>query len=89
MSRQLKDYLNEEIEKWSRKSYLELREELREPISYYEGTEDERRRIEVYLLESTDDYVHVGIGVDQGGWFRALVPMSYDFLVYKDGRVDK
>lgn len=56
---------------------------------YYEhGEGDSYYKVELTMLEYTEDYVQVAISVDDGGW-RAIKPLSHDFLVYKDGRVDK
>lgn len=43
--------------------------------------------VEIILIEKTTEYVHVGVSVDDGGW-RAFLPLSNSFLVYRDGIVD-
>ncbi|MCP5113951.1 MAG: hypothetical protein GY953_24215 [bacterium] len=80
--------LREEVDRWAAKSYQVLRDELQDVVAYEKGHGENCHQFEVQLLEDEDDYVHVGIGVDDGGW-RAFAPLSTSFLVYRDGRVDK
>jgi hypothetical protein len=45
-------------------------------------------QVEVQLLDSKHEYVHIGVSVDDGGW-RSFFPMSTTFIVRADGRVEK
>jgi hypothetical protein len=36
-------------------------------------------------LENTDGYVHVGVAVDDGHFWRAMRPLSASFICRKDG----
>ena len=78
-----------EIEKWSAKSYEELRSQLAsEPFERADtGTE---YHVEVNLLENREDYVQVMVSVcsERVRW-SCIHPLSGGFLVYRDGRVDK
>lgn len=42
--------------------------------------ESKKYQIEVELLENTDNYVHVGIAVDNGHFWRAMRPVSSSFI---------
>jgi hypothetical protein len=42
--------------------------------------ESKKYQIEVELLENTDSYVHVGIAVDNGHFWRAMRPLSSSFI---------
>jgi hypothetical protein len=77
-----------EVGRWSAKSYDALKTELRDVVAYSLGEGLEFYQVEVQLLESEPEYVHVGVAVDDGGW-RAYMPRSTSFLVYRDGRVGK
>jgi hypothetical protein len=86
---ELKKILNTEVDNWAKKPYSEFLDLALEMNVYYEqGEGDSYYQVEVTMLEYTEDYVHIAISVNDGGW-RAFKPLSHDFLVYKDGRVDK
>ena len=85
---ELEAALRQEVDRWAAKSYDALREELRDVVAYQRGHGESCHQFEVQLLEDTEEYVHVSIGVDDGGW-RAFTPLCAGFLVYRDGHVDK
>lgn len=84
----LSAHLRSEADQWAKKPFEALVEELRDVVAYEVGASADWYQCEVQILEHTDSYVHVGVAVDDGGW-RAIVPLSMSFLVYRDGRVDK
>ena len=47
--------------------------------------ESKKYQVEVQLLENTDSYVHVGVSVDDGHFWRAMRPLSSSFISRKDG----
>jgi hypothetical protein len=47
--------------------------------------ESKKYQVEVQILENTDGYVHVGIAVDNGHFWRAMCPLSSSFICRKDG----
>lgn len=77
-----------ERDRWSAKSYEVLIAELRDVVAYSVGEGSSFYQVEVQVLECNGEYVHVLIGVDDGGW-RAFAPLNASFLVYEDGRVEK
>jgi hypothetical protein len=81
-------HLEQELDKWSAKSYESLRLELKGHD--YADAEGAVHHVEVTLLEDGADYVHVGISVCSPAvpW-SCIHPVSTSFLLYKDGRVDK
>lgn len=84
----LEQALLHETNKWAQKSYTELRADDRDwPLHYEDDLDGFRYYAEVDKLEETEKYIHIGIGVDDGG-LRALVPLTSSILIYADGRVD-
>ena len=85
----LRPYLQHEIDKWSAKSYQSLRLELKEG-NYTQADKGDEYHLEVDLLESRDDYVHVSVAVcsEKVPW-SCIHPLSHSFLVYCDDRIDK
>jgi hypothetical protein len=81
-------HLEEELDKWSARSYESLRLELKGHD--YDDPEGREHHVEVTLLEDGAEYVHVEISVCSAAvpW-SCIRPLSTSFLVYKDGRVDK
>lgn len=81
-------YLQQEVGKWSAKSYESLRTELKGHD--YTDAQGAKCHVEVTLLEERKEYVHVMIVVCSptatGSCFH---PVTTSFLVYTDGRVDK
>jgi hypothetical protein len=86
---ELRPYLEREVERWSAKSYAELRVELQEGC-YADARPDSEYHVEVDLLEDRQEYVHVMVSVcsPKAGW-SCYHPLSTSFLVYRDGRVEK
>src|SRR5260370_22384430 len=78
--------LAREVDRWSTKPYETLKTELRDVVAYSVGEGSESYQVEVQLVESLSEYVHVSLAVDDGGW-RAFLPLSASFLTYPDGRV--
>jgi hypothetical protein len=85
---ELERILERELDRWCAKPYQALIAELEDTVNY-EGREGAASyQVEVLMLERTPERVHVSLAVDDGGW-RAFIPLSTDFLVYRDGRVDR
>jgi len=83
----LRRALQAEVDAQALKSYDEFMQ-LDEEIVHEKGRGDNWYQVEVQVLEKTEEYVHVSVSVDDGGW-RAFFPLTRSFLIYKDGRVDK
>jgi len=84
----LATHLEQELNKWSARSYESLRSELKG--HNYADAEGPEHHLEVTLLEDGAEYVHVEISVCSPAVPRSCIhPLSTSFLVYKDGRVDK
>ncbi len=79
--------LLEEKEKYIKKSFEEL-SQIKESITYECGKGDNWYQVEVQLLENLDEYVHVSIAVDDGGFLRSLSPYTDSFIKYKNGKVE-
>jgi hypothetical protein len=84
----LEKCLKKEVDNWSSKSFDVLIDELKQPITYVSDCEEIKIQTKIYLLEAEKDYIHVAINVDDMGW-RSFVPLGCDFIIHKDGRVDK
>jgi hypothetical protein len=72
--------LDAEVKKWSAKSCAELVAELPDVESYQVDFEGKRYTVEVQLLENTEKYVHVGVGVDDGSIPASFRPLSSSFI---------
>jgi hypothetical protein len=57
--------------------------ELHEEHEYSVEVESKRYQVEVQLLENTNEYVHVGISVDDGSLAGSIVPLSNSFILKK------
>lgn len=82
---ELKKVLSQEMERYRNKSYEELMG-LAELITYSLGSGNSFYQVEVQVLEKNDEYVHVSVAVDDGGFLRAISPLSQSFIVHKCGR---
>jgi hypothetical protein len=80
--------LEHELDEWTMTPFDELKAKLKDVCAYERGEPPNQYQVEVQLLESTPEYVHVWIGVDSGT-LRAFKPLSASFLVFRDGRVDR
>jgi hypothetical protein len=82
----LAEHLRAELEIWDKKTYSELLA-IEYPHTYERGVDGapDWYQVEVDLLEHNDDYVHVLVSVDDGGW-SAFCPTSYSLIAYADGR---
>jgi hypothetical protein len=72
--------LNEEVERWSKKSSAELRTEVKNGIQYEVELESITHQVEIEILEATADYVHVSIAVDDGTLPWSIFPASASFV---------
>jgi hypothetical protein len=61
---------------------------LKDVCAYERGEAPNQHQVEVKILQSTPEYVHVLIGVDSGR-LRSFKPLSTSFMVFRDGRVEK
>lgn len=57
--------------------------ELRDVQAYEVEVESKQYQVEVQLLENTDEYVHVAIGVDDGSLPASLSPLTESFIRQK------
>jgi hypothetical protein len=80
--------LEAEVKKWSAKSCSELIAELRDVEAYQVEVGGKKYTVEVQLLEDTDKYVHVGVGVDDGSIPASFRPLSSSFIRDKQQRED-
>ena len=71
--------LDAEIKRWSEKSCEQLRLELLELQVYEVEFDSKRHQVEVELIESTPDYLHVSISVDDGSLPASLRPTTGGF----------
>jgi hypothetical protein len=75
--------LDAEMKRWSAMSCDELISALSDVHAHEIEVESKKYQIEVQLLENTDSYVHVGIAVDDGHFWRAMHPLSSSFICKK------
>jgi len=72
--------LEAEVRLWSAMSCDQLISALPDVQTYEIEFESKKYQIEVELLENSDNYVHVGIAVDNGRFWRAMRPLSSSFI---------
>lgn len=84
---ELTELLSAEVEAWSRKSYEQLIEDLPDVIAF-EREEPEPHQFEVQLLETTPEYVHVMISIDDGSFWRSFAPITRTFIVHRSGEIE-
>ena len=85
---QLRELLSQETLAWAERSPPDIVAELAKPQTYRRGVGDAWHEIEVKLLETTDDYIHVQTSIHDGSLVWALRPIASSFLVYRDGRIE-
>ena len=91
MSRRMEwqSVLDAEVRRWSEMSAERLIAELHEVRAYEIEVDSKRYQVEVELLENTNAYVHVGVGVDDGHLLMSIVPSTQSFIRQKgDGGVE-
>jgi hypothetical protein len=72
--------LDSEVQRWSAMSCEQLVSTLRDLQSYEVELDSKTYQVEVELLENTEKYVHVMVGVDDGGLPASLSPLTETFL---------
>lgn len=75
--------LDAEIKKWIAKCCAELVAELPDEQVYEIEFAAKTYQLEVQLLENTDEYVHVGVFVDEGSIPASFRPLSSSFILEK------
>jgi hypothetical protein len=85
---QLVRCLESELDEWTKISFGELKARLKEACAYERGEPPNQYQVEVQLLESTPEYLHISIGVDSG-FLRSFKPLAASFVLFRDGRVER
>jgi hypothetical protein len=80
-----REILDEEIERWSSKTYDQILLELQEMQVYEIQRGHTVFTVEVEILTKTGDYVQVSAAVDDGVLPQAIFPASRSFLVRRPG----
>jgi hypothetical protein len=81
---EFRDVLDAEMRRWSTMCFEELVNELEGARTYETEFESKRYQIDVQLLEKTDDYVHVLIGVMDGTLRSFVAPLNGSFICRRD-----
>jgi hypothetical protein len=69
-----------EANMWSAKSCEEIISELQEGQNYIVEVGRKKYQVEVELLENTNEYVHVGVAVDNGSLLWSISPATQSFV---------
>jgi hypothetical protein len=72
--------LDAEVARWSAMSCGELVAALSDVQAYEVDRESQTYQVEVELLENTDKYVHVMVGVDDGSLPASMLPLTESFI---------
>jgi hypothetical protein len=76
--------LDAETERWSAMSCEQLIAELHGERNYEVLVDSKRYQVEVLLLENTNEYVHVSLGVDDGSFPWSISPATRSFIKRKN-----
>jgi hypothetical protein len=72
--------LDAEVRRWSAMSCEELISRLGDVQCYEVEFESKTYQVEVELLENTEKYIHVMVGVDDGSLPASISPLTETFL---------
>jgi len=75
--------LDAETKWWSSMSCERLIAELHDVRAYVVEVDSKRYQVEVELMEHTNAYVHVQVGVDDGSFPGSIVPLTKSFICQK------
>ena len=85
----LRKLLDAEVASWAEKPFEQLIAELDDVVAYGRNEGDAAfHQFEIMPLERKDAYIHVSVSIDDGTLWRSFSPLSRDFIVYRDGRVE-
>jgi hypothetical protein len=84
---QWRPVLETEMTRWSAMSCAELTSQLPDPRTYNVEFESKKYQVEVKILEKTDSYVHVGVAIDDGYFWRTMRPLSSSFIRREDSSI--
>ena len=76
--------LEREISRWSSMPYGRLVSELGQVLGYEVESDEKRYQVEVEMIETTSEYVHVMVAVDDGTLPASLSPATRSFIRRKD-----
>ena len=79
-----REVLDVEAERWSSMSCEQLIAELHAVRVYQIENEDKWYQVEVELLEDTNEYVQVGVGIDDGSLPASFAPVTHTFIRHKN-----
>ena len=85
---QLRELLSQETLAWAEREPGDIVADLVTPQTYQRGAGDTWHEIEVTLLESTSECIHVRMTINDGSLVWALKPIAASFLIYRDGRIE-
>jgi hypothetical protein len=71
------------MKRWSSMSCGQLVSELHEIQAYEVEFESKQYQVEVELLENTEKYLHVMVGVDDGSFPASISPLTQTFICQK------
>lgn len=78
-----REILNAETRRWSSLSCEHLIAELHDVQAYVVEVDSKKYQVEVELLEDTNAYVLVAVGVDDGSLPWSIVPLTQTFICQK------
>jgi hypothetical protein len=79
----LREILAAEISRWSAMPYDELILQLQGECVYQVESESTQFHLDVQVLENTDEYVHVMVGIHDGSFWGFISPLSDSFITRK------
>jgi len=86
---ELKKILQIEVDKYASKGYDESCK-LDDHFHYSSGSNNKGEpHFEFSKLEINKKYIHIMLAVHDNTFIKSIHPISWTFLVYKDGRIEK
>ena len=82
---QWKPVLEAEVQRWRAMSCAQLMAEFHEVKAYEVEREGKKYQVEVAILENTEEYLHVGVDVDDGTLLASFRPLAESFICRKLG----
>ena len=75
--------LDTEVQRWSAMPCEQLVSELHDLQAYEVKLDSKKYQVEVEIIESTDEYVHVIVAVDDGSLPASISPLTHAFICRK------
>ena len=80
---QWRKVLEREVARWSAMPVPQILEEAGDVAAYEVELDSQTYQVEVQIIEDTEEYLHVTVGVDDGSLPASMLPATQTFLCRK------